>query len=396
MNLVVSCEYGLESIVIEELNEFGYHGEQIVPSRILISNATESDIYHLNIAVRTIHRVFVLLGDFNCTSMDEIIQAARSVDYSFWMDDSQTFGIRGLREGSQDFGSMDIAREVGTVVVEYFKTKTGRRIQVNLDDPDVEIMAHLSGDRLLLLIATSSQSIHRRIERPYQHFASLKPSIAAALLRKSSWKSYKSVLDPMAGSGVIPIDAAMQARQMAPGLFANHEMFRFNRLQFLNYENFLNILELYKAKALPSNDIDIRSADRYEKSVAGMQQNISQFGLDDEIRIHQGDAENLNYISKGEISCIVTNPPYGMRIANPGVVKALYKNFARACAEKEINEIVAVTPRRHHWIVSFTSQGYKLNFLQRFYFGRLNVFMLRLVVGGNDNKETTDFSRVTP
>ncbi len=381
MNLVVSCEFGLEPIVIDELTELGYHhAEQIVPSRILISDASESDIYHLNIAARTIHRVFVLLGDFECSGMDEIIQAGRSVDFKLWMDDAQTFGIRGLREGSHDFGSMDIAREIGSVVVDYFKTQSGRRIQVNLDDPDVEIMAHLSGERLLLMIATSSQSIHKRIERPYQHFASLKPSIAAALLRKSSWKSYKSVLDPMAGSGVIPIDAAMQARNMAPGLMADHNMFRFDRLRFLNYENFQKLLEVYKDKVLPASDCDIRSADRYERSISGMEQNITHFGLENDIRIQPGDAENLDYLEKGEAPCIVTNPPYGMRIANPYVVKMLYTNFARACMNKEVKEIVAVTPRRHHWIVSFTSQGYKLNFMQRFYFGRLNVYMMKLSV----------------
>ena len=388
MNLVVSCEYGLESIVIDELHELGYAGEQIIPSRILIPEASESDVYHLNIAARTIHRVFVLLGDFQCGSMDAIIEAGRSVDYSIWMDERQTFGIRGLRDGSHEFGSMDIAREIGSVVVDHFKTRAGQRISVDLENPDVEIMAHLSDERFLLMIATSSISLHKRIERPYHHFASLKPSIAAAMLRKSSWKQAGSLLDPMAGSGIIPTEAALQVKNITPGVLADTSMFRFSRLRFLEHDEFLKIRDDYKAGITDHCDINIQAADRFYKSVTGMKENFAHFGLLDDIRLHRGNAENLRYINPGEVKCIVTNPPYGMRIANPGVVKALYKNFARACAEKEIEEIVAVTPRRHHWIVSFTSQGYKLNYLQRFYFGRLNVVMLRLVINDSEHSET--------
>ena len=383
MEIVVSCEYGIEYITIDELSELGYDAQQLVPTRILISDADVSDIYHLSIAARTIHRVFVLIGDFECRSMDDIIQAGRSVDFSDWMHVDQTFGIRGIREGTQDFGSMDIAREIGSVVVDHFTDRTGKRISVNLDDPDVEIVAHHSGQRFLLLIPTSTMSLHKRIDRPYQHFAGLKSSIAAAMLRMSEWKNRQSLLDPMAGSGIIPIEAALQAGNIVPGLLADPSIYKFSRLAFLSPKEFQNVLEVYRGNTLPENKYRIISADKYAKSVTGMRQNFSGFGLENDIRAVQGKADHLSYIEPGEMPCIVTNPPYGMRIGNPQVVKALYSNFARACAEKQVEEVVAITPRRHHWIVSFTSNGYKLDHLQRFYFGRLNVYLMRLKADKN-------------
>lgn len=378
MQLVVSSEFGLEDIVIDELSELGYHGEMLIPTRILIDDATEADIYHLCIAARTIHRVFVLIGNFECTTLQEIVEASSSVEFSNWMSPEQTFGIRGLREGDHTFGSMDMASEIGAVVVDHFKKVSGKRIPVNLDDPDVEIMAHLSDNRLLLLIPTSNCSLHKRIERPYQHFASLKPSIAAAMLRKSSWKKHQTLLDPLAGSGIIPIEAMLQSKNIVPGVLAPHSMFNFERLSFLDYQKFLKTVEVYKDNILHDNKITILAGDRYQRSVDGMKQNFSLFGFENEISVFHGDAEFLDYLNPGDVNCIVTNPPYGMRIGNPGVVKALYKNFARTCADKHIDEIVAITPRRHQWITSFTSNGYKLDFMQRFYFGRLNVYMMRL------------------
>ena len=378
MQLIVSCEYGLEPIVIDELAELGYHGETVVPSRILVSIAEIADIYDLSIAARTIQRVFILIGDFTCNTLDEIYQAGSSVDFSNWIEADQTFGVRGTREGDHDYGSMDVAASIGQCVIDHFNSQTGKRITVNLDEPDVEIMAHLSGDRLLLMIATSNCSLHKRIERPYQHFAALKPSIAAAMLRKSSWKKYGSVLDPMAGSGIIPIDAALQARNIPPGSVANHSIFQFSKLAFLDYQEFLKRCELYKENVMNNNELEIMAGDRYPKSIAGMKQNMAFLGVENDITIHHGDAEDLTYLNIGDAPCIVTNPPYGMRIGNPGIVKALYKNFARSCAEKQVEEITAITPRRHHWIVSFTSHGYKVDYMQRFYFGRLNVFMIRV------------------
>ena len=146
----------------------------------------------------------------------------------------------------------------------------------------------------------------------------------------------------------------------------------------MDHQKFLNILEVYDDNINASNELKVFSGDRYERSIDGMKENFTRFGLENNITIFHGDAETLDYLKPGDVSCIVTNPPYGMRIANPGVVKALYKNLARSCADKHIEEIVAITPRRHQWITSFTSNGYKLDFMQRFYFGRLNVYMMRL------------------
>jgi tRNA (guanine6-N2)-methyltransferase len=357
--------------------------------------------------------------------LSDIIEFCSSIPFSDWFDAGQPFAVRGKRDGAHSFTSMDLARDVGSAVVAHFQQKAGRRIPVNLDDPQIELFAVLRDNRFALYLNTSGRSLDYRYQRPFQHFAPLKPSIAAGLLRLSGYEACGNLLDPMAGGGTILIEALLKALDIPPGLFRDPDDYLFRHLHFIPRNIAREETERIKTAAAQSmlyanstalpgtgpnpdtdtdNDTDtaympgkagslpngssrpeahhkrlprVTGADRFQKNVDGMRKNAQFFGFEKLMTIRQGLAETLSYIEPGEFDCIATNPPFGMRIGSTRLTEQLYRNFARACSEKKIREVTALTPLKRTWIRSFMENGYAITHSRIVHFGNLHVTFLK-------------------
>jgi tRNA (guanine6-N2)-methyltransferase len=377
MHIIAACSHGLGDIAAGELRELGFETGSVHEAGVELTGAGASEIVRLNLCARTVFRVYIKLAEAEVRSLDEITGFCSTVPFSDWFDAGQPFAIRGRREGDHGFTSMDVARVVGSAVVEHFQTVKGKRIPVNLDEPEIEIHANLKGTRLELLLNTSGRSLDYRYHRPFQHFAPLKPSIAAALLRLSSCETYENLLDPMAGGGTIPIEAVLRALRIAPGIYRNRDAYLYHHLRFIDpsiHESETNKLQ---AGVLDNPQLRVMAADRFIKNVEGMKLNTARFGLQTHIRVRQGLAETLSYIEKGEYDCIATNPPFGMRIGSTKLTEQLYRNFAKACAGKEIREVMGLTPLKRTWISSFMQNGYAITHSRIVHFGNLHVTFLK-------------------
>lgn len=380
MRIIAACSHGLGDIAAGELQELGFETGSVHEAGVELTGAGASEIVRLNLCARTVFRVYIKLAEAEVRSLDEITGFCTTVPFSDWFDAGQPFAIRGRREGDHDFTSMDVARDVGSAVVEHFQKVKGKRIPVNLDEPEIEIHANLKGNHFELLLNTSGRSLDYRYRRPFQHFAPLKPSIAAALLRLSSCFSSGSLLDPMAGGGTIPIEAIFRALRIAPGLYRNRDEYLFHHLRFIDPSILDSEIEKARAGIRHDPGIRVTGADRFMKNVTGMKQNAARFGIQDHIKIRQGLAETLSYIEKGEYDCIVTNPPFGMRIGSTRITEQLYRNFAKACAEKEVREVMGLTPLKRTWISSFMENGYSIAHSRIVLFGNLHVTFLKAVL----------------
>ncbi len=380
MDAVISCDRGVEAIVMEELASLGWESSKLKSSKVLIRNVSDGDIALLNLYPFTVNRVYLLLGEFQVPDLREIRRAAETIDYSTYLKPRQTFGVVGRRQGSHDFTSVDVARETGTAITRHFELfDADERPVVHLNDPDVQFVAELSGSNLLLMINTSGQPLQHRIKRPFIHTAGLKPPLAAALLHLSSWKEMGGFLDPFAGGGTIPMVAYMQCTGRIPGMYYDHEQFLFRNLRFLDPETIRDKLQsAVRTDAAHPCPQDIRAGDRFMKSVSGMKQNLAHFGWENNVTLYHGIAENLNYLEDDAVKCIVTNPPYGLRIGSPHVIDLIYQNFAQACARKGIREVTALTPRKRSWLSSFRKAGYKEDLCMKITFGNLPVFIIRV------------------
>ncbi|TVQ08470.1 MAG: RNA methyltransferase [Balneolaceae bacterium] len=377
MRVFAACSHGVGDIAAGELQELGFKTGAVHEAGVEIADAGPAEIIRLNLCARTIFRVYIRLAETDVRTLDDITAFCSSIPFSDWFDAGQPFAIRGRREGDHGFTSMDVARDVGSAVIEHFERVKGKRIPVNLDEPEIEIHANLKGSRLEILLNTSGRSLDYRYHRPFQHFAPLKPSICAALLRLSSYTEYGNLLDPMAGGGTIPIEAVLRALNIAPGIYRNRDEYLFHHLRFIDRAILDSEIKKAEARVLGNPQIRVMAADRFVKNVEGMKLNAAQFGMQSHIQIKQGLAETLSYIEKGEYDCIATNPPFGMRIGSTRLTEQLYRNFAKACADKQIREVVGLTPLKRTWISSFMQNGYAITHSRIVHFGNLHVTFLK-------------------
>ncbi|HID09568.1 TPA: class I SAM-dependent RNA methyltransferase, partial [Candidatus Micrarchaeota archaeon] len=216
MELLLTTMVGLESVVLEEVREdFGLRGERIRNGRVAVRGDLE-DVVRLSYSGRTFERVMILLAvEEGVESLRDVYRAVRSVPLSSYFGPEMTFACRSDRMGEHPFTSLDIERTAGQAVVDHFLETTGRRIRANLKDPDVIVRADLDGDVLYVAIDTTGYTaLHRRGYRVYDHPASLNAALASAMIRVGGWREEETLLDPFAGGGTIPIEAALYARRV--------------------------------------------------------------------------------------------------------------------------------------------------------------------------------------
>ncbi|MBC7114639.1 MAG: tRNA (guanine6-N2)-methyltransferase [Archaeoglobi archaeon] len=309
---------GLEDIVageIEELTNKRAHPER---GRVEFEGSLR-EMYRVNLRSRCANRVFLILEKERVESLQDIYRVAKGVDYSQIISEEQSFAVRAKRVGEHQFRSPDIASEIGRAVIESFRDSTGKRLRVNLDEPDVEIHALLRDDELIISVNTTGESLHKRGYRRYQHHAPIKPTLGASLIRMSGWSPSESLLDPMCGSGTIPIEAVLMA------LKVKHQRdFAFERLKIHDEELFKEELS---REVSPERPEKIVAMDISPKNVDGARENAESAGVLDKIEFMVGDAKRLDELIDFTPEFVVVNPPYGIRSSRKGAIKELYESF---------------------------------------------------------------------
>jgi tRNA (guanine6-N2)-methyltransferase len=220
--------------------------------------------------------------------------------------------------GEHGFTSVDVARVAGQAVIDAYLEAKGTRLKVDLTSPDVVVCVEIRYDRCYVGIDTTGESLHRRGYRVYQHPASLKPSIAYALIRIAEWNAGESLLDPFCGSGTICIEAARFAWRM-PNLLRK-DTFLFWKLPFLPLEEFRDMI-LNLDRRIKKGELSIRGCDISPKHIEGAKQNASK--ADVKVSFYICDATEV------ELNCdkLIANPPYGLRLGSKYKAARLYRKF---------------------------------------------------------------------
>jgi len=286
-------------------------------------------VYRLNLAARTLHRVFIRLCRESFEGLDDLYRIAVGLDYGDFIDPHQSFAIRSERVGVHCFTSMDVSRVVGQAVIDSHLASRGCRLRVDLDEPDVELYCLVRGGELIMGVDTTGRSLHRRWYRVYEHPAALKPTIASAMLMLSGWEPGEVLVDPMCGGATIPIEAALMAWDRAP----NVDRGDFNLLR----------LRLFDAEALREEGERLREAEsrgvypiygleESERHLEGGRRNAERAGVLETVDLRLGDAADPASYPKA-LSHVVVNPPYGVRMIPKGRIRGLYPASLRALRE---------------------------------------------------------------
>ncbi len=325
MKFYATLPPGLEDVAAREVKDFGCKVEEVREGKGRIFFSGEKQVIPLlNHFSRTLERLNVLLLRCEIGALDDVYKEVRGLDFSFIK--GKSFAVRSLRVGEHDFTSMDIARVAGQAVIDSFMEDHGERLRVNLDEPDVILRVELIENELFVgLDTTGDDAMHKRWWRVYNHPAHLNAAIACGMLRIAEWKVDESLIDPMCGSGTIPIEAALMARDVP-----NMRDFAYKKLCEcdVNFKPVHVKLSLY-------------GMEKFRKHLDGAIRNAVSAGVADTIEFRQGDATETS----GEYDVIITNPPYGLRIHRKGAIERLYRKFAmaaRTCMNQN-SRLVAIT-----------------------------------------------------
>ncbi len=313
MEFYATLPPGIEDVAAEELQSFGARIVEIREGKGRVFFEGDKDLIpKLNCLARCIERVVVLMHRGEFDDLDEIYATIKKLDFSFLK--GKSFAICSMRAGSHNFTSIDVARVAGQAVIDSFMEEFGERLKVNLDEPDVIIRVDVVEKEFFVGVdTTGDDSLHKRWWRVYNHPAHLNSAIACAMIRLAEWNKSKSLIDPMCGSGTIPIEAALIGRNIAPG---KNRAFAYFKL----------CGEIVVRSEENSDKMEIYGIEKFRKHIEGARRNAENAGVADTIDFRLGDATKMS----GVYDCIVTNPPYGLRIARKGVIKDLYEGFCRA------------------------------------------------------------------
>lgn len=330
---------GMEKFLQKELKSLGFNakppiaydpsGEAYEESGGVEFDASLSDLYRVNLHLRTANRILSRLGEFTANGFEELQKKAARLPWQQYLRPGQPVALRVTCKKSRLYHSDAVAREVLSAI----NSKLGKTSTLVKFDEDTRpvpqlVVVRLFRDVCTISMDTSGASLHRRGYRLETAKAPLRETLAAGLLMASGWGSASPLIDPFCGSGTFAIEAAMIARNIAPG--------KNRRFAFTDWANFDSPLwqSLYKeAAAAETTDCPpILASDRDEGAVEITASNASRAGVLENLQIKcQAFSAIEPPESKG---WIVTNPPYGMRVSSGKDLRNLYSHLGDVLREK--------------------------------------------------------------
>ena len=322
-NIIATTTFGLEACVKRECIKLGFENIKTFDGRVEFTGSAE-DIARANIWLRCAGRVHIKMAEFKALSFEELFQGTKAVNWEDMIPVDGKFTVVGKSVKSKLFSVSDCQAIVKKAVVERMKTK----YHVDwFDETGAEytIQVALLNDIATLTIDSSGSGLHKRGYRANAMTAPLKESLAAAMVELSYWNKDRILLDPLCGSGTIPIEAALIARNIAPGL---------NR-SFAS-EGWTNIIDKsiwkkVRVDAYKAIDYDcmpvIYGSDIDADAIELARDNAVKAGVDDCVHFSIKPCQQAEL--KGDYGVMITNPPYGERLGELKEVEQLYKDMGR-------------------------------------------------------------------
>ncbi|WP_300813893.1 THUMP domain-containing protein [uncultured Bacteroides sp.] len=306
--MIAKTFQGLEEVLAKELTELGADNIQIGRRMVSFSGDKEM-MYKANFCLRTAIRILKPIKHFTAQNADEVYEHIKTVDWETYLDTERTFAVDAVVFSEEFRHSKFVSYKVKDAIVDYFREKTGKRPNVRINKPDVLLNIHIAGTDCTLSLDSSGESLHRRGYRQEAVEAPLNEVLAAGMILMTGWHGECDLIDPMCGSGTIPIEAALIARNIAPGVF--RQEFAFEKWPDFDQELF---------DAIYNDDSQEREFthkiygyDNNPKANEIATRNIKAAGVSKEIVLKLQPFQQFE--QPQEKAIIITNPPYGERIS---------------------------------------------------------------------------------
>lgn len=315
----IPCLLGLERLVSDELKKLSLSNIRAENGRVTCTG-TLSDISRLNINLRCGARVLIVLNQFRATTFEELFQGVKAVRWQDWIPKDGEFPVKGYSINSQLHSipacQSIVKKAVSARMGEAYRTEwlpeNGARYQIRFS---------IMKDNVHICLDTSGEGLYKRGYRAANNGAPLRETLAAALVLLSGYKGLDPFCDPFCGSGTIPIEAALIAKNRAPGL---NRSFSFQNWQNLPKNALSDAVDEAISKEY-DRVYDIWGGDIDPRSVELAKANAEKADVEDTIHFEQYDARR--FYSTSHYGRLVTNPPYGERLMEKQEVSELYAAF---------------------------------------------------------------------
>ncbi len=327
ITLIATATMGVESIVAQELKDLGYSDIKTFNGRVEYE-ADLKDIPVSNIFLRCADRVYIKMGEFKATSFEELFEKTKKLPWSEILPSNAEFPVSWISSvKSELFSKSDCQKIVKKAVVENLKKVYGHEYFPE-DGALYRIKVQINNDVVIISIDTSGEPLHKRGYRSDNNDAPIKETLAAAMVKLSRWKGgERAFMDPMCGTGTIPIEAAMIARNIAPG--ANRR-FAAEEWHVISEKLWLDARDLAYSKEDYSTNCDIYASDIDGDVLELAKRNAATAGVDDCIKFEKKHI--LETEKPSEYGCLVTNPPYGERLLDSDSAERLYRQLGDICS----------------------------------------------------------------
>ena len=315
--LVAKTFHGLEEVLAKELTELGASNIEI-GNRMVAFTGDKALMYKANFCLRTAIRILKPIKHFKANTADEVYDNVKAIAWGNYLDNTKSFAVDAVVFSNEFRHSKFVAYKVKDAIVDYFRDTTGERPSVRINNPDVLLNIHIAEDRCTLSLDSSGESLHRRGYRQEAVEAPLNEVLAAGMILMTGWKGECDLIDPMCGSGTSPIEAALIARNIAPGVFRKE--FAFEKWVDFDQDLFDSI---YNDESQEREfNHKIYGYDNNPKANEIAIHNVKAAGLSKEIVLKLQPFQQFE--QPKEKSIIITNPPYGERISTEDLL-GLYK-----------------------------------------------------------------------
>lgn len=319
LELIAPCHFGLEAVLKREILELGYEIIRVEDGRILFEGDAEA-VCRANIYLRTAERILIKAGEFHAETFEELFQGTKAIPWEHYIPVNGKFYVtKAASVKSKLFSPSDIQSIMKKAMVE--RMKEVHHISWFAEDGDLfPVRAFLHKDEVLVGIDTTGESLHKRGYRKLTARAPIAENLAAALIMLTPWRGNRILVDPFCGSGTFPIEAAMMATHMAPGVNRSFTAMTWNHL--IPEREWTEVREEAKEEIDLNVETDIQGYDLDETMVEYARQNARLAGVDHLIHFQKRGVDQLSHSKK--YGFVITNPPYGERLEEKEALFDLY------------------------------------------------------------------------
>lgn len=324
-DLLVPCHFGLEAVLKREIYDLGYEITKVEDGRVTFEGDEEA-ICRANIFLRTAERVMIQVGRFKATTFEELFQGIKNLPWEEYIPEDGKFWVKKASSiNSKLFSPSDIQSIAKKAMVERMKQKYHKE-WFKEDGAAYPVRIFLLKDEVTVALDTSGDSLHKRGYRTMTSKAPLTETLAASLIILTPWRKDRILVDPFCGSGTFPIEAAMIAANVAPGM--NRDFTAEEWTNLIDRKLWYECVKEAEDMIDTTVKVDIQGYDIDGDVIKAARENAKRAGVEHMIHFQQRAVADLSHPKK--YGFIITNPPYGERLEDKADLPELYSQIGQA------------------------------------------------------------------